>query len=446
MRRPPRFPPSLTSAVRRLLPRRVRVRLTLLYGVLFVASGVVLLTITYLLVSHSPAKYVLARTGTGTLPAPGGEGGLTLGRPDGGSSGLLDAVTRELRDQALRQHQAEMHHLLVQSGIALAITAVISILLGWLVAGRVLRPLRTMTGTIQRISARNLHARLGVTGPADELKDLADTVDGLLGRLETALDSHKRFVANAAHELRTPLTLEHALLEEALIDREATVESFRSNFERLLEISKQQARLLESLLTLSGSEHGLEHREPLDLSVLAGQVADASRPEAERRGVRVRTALEPAPATGDSALVLRLVANLVENAMGYNVPGGLVEITTGTATGRSLVSVANTGPEVPPEQVQRLFEPFQRLGRTADDGHHGLGLSIVRAIAIAHDAGFAARARPGGGLVVQVAFPLRADRPGRDGIRRPALAAAQGGGLPAGPPWPGGRAGPARPR
>lgn len=393
---------------RRLLPRRVRVRLTLLYGVLFVASGVVLLAITNLLVARSPANLVLVKNRGGEpVLEPGADGRLYLGYPEANSSVQLNDITQQLREQAIRQHEIEMDHLLVQSGIALAIMAVIAIGLGWLVAGRVLRPLRTMTGTIQRISARNMHERLAVVGPADELKDLADTVDGLLGRLETALDSHKRFVANAAHELRTPLTLEHALLEESLIDRDATRESFRSNFERLLEISKQQARLLESLLTLSSSERGLDHREPLDLAVIAEEVVEASRAETGRRGLRVQTTIEPAETSGDSALVQRLVANLVDNATGYNAPGGHVEVTTRTDAGRALVTVANSGPQVPPEQVERLFEPFQRLGRTAGDGHHGLGLSIVRAIAVAHDAVISAHARPDGGLAVEVSFPAR---------------------------------------
>ncbi|WP_409055760.1 sensor histidine kinase [Streptomyces sp. SYP-A7185] len=400
------------ALARRLLPRRVRVRLTLLYGVLFVGSGVVLLAITNLLVARSPANLVLVKNRGGEpVLEPGADGRLYLGYPESNSSVQLNDITQQLRDQALRQHEIEMDHLLVQSGIALAIMAVIAIGLGWVVAGRVLRPLRTMTGTIQRISARNMHERLAVVGPADELKDLADTVDGLLGRLETALDSHKRFVANAAHELRTPLTLEHALLEESLIDPGATRESFRSNFERLLEISKQQARLLESLLTLSSSERGLDHREPLDLAVIAEEVVEATRAETGRRGLRVETAIGPADTSGDSALVQRLVANLVDNATGYNTPGGRVEVTTRTDAGRAVVAVANTGPEVPPDQVERLFEPFQRLGRTAGDGHHGLGLSIVRAIATAHDALIAARARPGGGLVVEVSFPPRAEAP-----------------------------------
>ncbi|MFI7409578.1 sensor histidine kinase [Streptomyces sp. NPDC049627] len=399
----------LAATVRRLTPRRVRMRLTLLYGVLFVASGAVLLAITYLLVMHASSNVIVGREGGDVSrltrdPGSGPSLGLTDGTPISPDMGMDN-----LREHAYRQHQQGLENLLAQGGIALAIMAVISIALGWLVAGRVLRPLRTMTGTIRRISARNVHERLAVAGPADELKDLADTVDGLLGRLEVALDSHRRFVANAAHELRTPLTLEHALVEESLMDRDATVESYRANMQRLLAISQQQARLLESLLTLSSSERGLDRRDAVDLADAAEQAVGIPRPQAGRRDLDLELRTAPAPVAGDAALVERLVANLVDNAVDYNVPGGRVEITTATRGRHAVVTVVNTGPEVPPDQVERLFEPFQRLGRTADERHHGLGLSIVRTIAVAHDAQLTARARPGGGLVVEVAFPLRKD-------------------------------------
>ncbi|MGV9882170.1 sensor histidine kinase [Streptomyces sp. NPDC003006] len=389
-------------AASRLLPKRVRMRLTLLYGSLFVVSGAVLLTITYLLVSRSNGMYLFSRGGSGT-PAPDGVHMYT-----GSTSAALDSVAEARRQQAMRQHELEMSRLLIESGVALAIMSVIAIGLGWFVAGRVLRPLRTMTSTIQRISAHNVHQRLAVEGPGDELKGLADTVDGLLGRLEGALDSHKRFVANAAHELRTPLTVEHALLEESLIDRDATVESFRSNFERLLVLSEQQARLLESLLTLSSSERGLDRREPLELAELARKAVLGCREQAERRGLRMDAATEAAGTWGDRALVERLVANLIDNAIGYNVPDGWVKVVTRVEGDSAVVRVANSGNRIPPDRVSRLFEPFQRLDRTAGDGHHGLGLSIVRSIAAAHGATLNAHARSGGGLVVEVAFPLQA--------------------------------------
>jgi signal transduction histidine kinase len=385
---------------------RVRLRLTLLYGVLFLLSGAVLLTITYLLVGHAGSNIAISQRST----SPSGEQSVSifLGATVPKNVRLPEAerrVAEAIQEQSVRQHAEIMHQLLVQSCVALAIMAVVATALGWLVAGRVLRPLQTMTNSIQHISARNVHERLAVTGPRDELKNLADTIDGLLGRLDAALDSHKRFVANAAHELRTPLTLEHALLEEAVIDPDATADSFRAQFEQLMVVSEQQARLLESLLVLATSERGLDDLESVDLSGLTGDVLRAAEPEARRQDLAVAAEVRPARVTGAPALVECLVANLVDNAMSYNVPDGRVEVATGTEGARSFLSVANTGPPVPPEMVDRLLSPFQRLDRTADDGHHGLGLSIVQSIAVAHSADLTVRARPGGGLAIKVLFP-----------------------------------------
>ncbi|MBF9128741.1 HAMP domain-containing histidine kinase [Plantactinospora sp. S1510] len=395
---------SLTA---RISGTRVRLRLTLLYSVLFLLSGAVLLAITYVLVTQGGSSVGMSTFSS----SPSGDQSISniiLGNGGPGSPPLTGSERRLVeaaQQQAARQHAEFGHQLLVKSGIALAIMSVISAALGWLVAGRVLRPVRTMTDSIQLISARNVHERLAFTGPGDELKALADTVDGLLGRLETALDSHKRFVANAAHELRTPLTVEHALLEEAMLDPDATVDSYRARFEDLVVVSEQQAQLLESLLVLATSERGLDRLESVDLSELAGSVLGASRPRACEQDVAVVTRIRPARVTGDPALVERLVANLVDNAMSYNVPDGWVEVATGTADGGCFLSVTNTGPPVPPEMVDRLLNPFQRLARTADDGHHGLGLSIVQSIAVSHSADLSVRARPEGGLAIRVDFP-----------------------------------------
>jgi signal transduction histidine kinase len=362
---------------------RLRLRLTLVYCVMSVVSGALLLVIMSSLsnrLSDSPfPRNAAVDPFLDTPPFPGP---------------MVVPTRNEGIDLALPT-------------IALAILAAIALALGWIIAGRMLRPVRTMTERLQQISERNVHERLSVTGPRDELKNLADTVDGLLGRLEVALDAHKRFVANAAHELRTPLTVEHALLEEPLIDPDADAASFRANFERLLVINDQRARLLESLLTLSGSEYGRDLSEPVDLDALVERVLRDRGPEVERRGLRLETSIRPARIVGDAALVERLVANLCDNAIHYNVPDGRIDIRVRARGDAAVLRVTNTGLPVAPEQVDRLFEPFQRLHRTADDDHHGLGLSIVRAIAAAHGGTVSAEPQRAGGLLVEVIF----DRP-----------------------------------
>jgi signal transduction histidine kinase len=382
------------------MPRpSVRLRLTLLYSALFLVSGAVLLAITYVLFHRATGVNLIVPTMDPNL-----------------SPHARQVVESKFADLE-RNHTDDLHQLLIQSGIALAIMTVASIALGWLVAGRVLRPLRSMTAATRQISERNLHERLALSGPRDELKDLADTVDGLLARLETAFDAQQRFVANAAHELRTPLTLWRALLEERLTDPDATIDSFRATSRRLLALGKEQERLLESLLTLASSERGLDRQEPFDLAAVVEAVLRDPPPEADSLGVQIETEIEPAPAAGNAALAERLVRNLIDNAVDHNVPGGRVQVRTGTHADAAFLSVTNDGAVIPPAEVGRLFEPFQRLGtdRTApNDDHHGLGLSIVRAIATAHQATLVAEARPEGGLAVNVGFPLRGAEPDPD--------------------------------
>jgi signal transduction histidine kinase len=373
----------------------VRLRLTLLYSVLFLLSGACLLTISYVLVTTS--KPIVAM---GAVPIREGDSKPAGDTVNSGQDGLDDL---RMQREDKRQQEEIKRQLVVKSVVALAIMAAFSTLLGWLMSGRVLRPLQTMTNSIQRISAHNVHERLAVIGPRDELKKLADTVDGLLSRLETALDLHKRFVANAAHELRTPLTLERALLQEAVSDPNPTVHSHQAHLEELSLISEQQTRLLDSLLVLATSERGLNRAENVDLAELTGDVIRAAEPR--RQGLRVVVEAGPAPVIGDPALLRRLVANLVDNAMSYNVPNGWVEVATGVDGGHGFLLVTNTGPPVPPEIVDELLNPFQRLNRTEDDGHHGLGLSIVKTIAAAHAAEMTVGARPGGGLTIRMLFP-----------------------------------------
>ncbi len=308
---------------------------------------------------------------------------------------------------AVQAHSDVLRQLLAVSWVVLAITTLASALLGWFVAGRVLRPLREMTATARTISAGNLGRRLALAGPDDEFKALGDTLDDLLARLQASFEAQRRFVANASHELRTPLTLDKTLLQVALADPDASAATLRATCEELLASEREQERLLEALLTLASSERGLDRREPLDLAQVADRVLRVPRPEVQLRALHVEPALAPAPTTGDPALIERLITNLVDNAVRYNETGGRVEVRTATASGYALVSVTNTGPVVAGGELERLFEPFQRAGgrHAADtDGSHGLGLSIVRAIATAHGATVAARPRPGGGLAVTVSF------------------------------------------
>lgn len=402
------------------LPRRtVRLRLTLLYGGVFVVSGAVMLTITNLLVRRS--------TGFFFVQSNGPEGG-TAGIVEGGTAGAIPAAplpdngtaTQRAQEQANQllgdvrhQHAVEMHQLLVQSLITLAIMSVISIWLGWLVAGRALRPLRAITAAVRDISSSNLHERLALTGPDDELKELGDTFDALITRLERSFRSQREFVANASHELRTPLTLQHALLDAELLDPNATLQSWQATGERALAASQEQERLIAALLTLARSDRGLSDHDPFDLSELVAGVLNGRHTDAVERGLHVSARLDRAPTIGDQSLAERLVANLVDNAMRHNVPEGRVEVVTEVIGDQAILSVRNTGPILAASEIDRLFEPFQRadVDRTSHDGGLGLGLSIVAAIATAHDATVTAFARPDGGLDVAVRFPLDVHHP-----------------------------------
>jgi signal transduction histidine kinase len=376
------------------IPRRTaRLRLTILYGCVFLACGAALLTITYLLFKHAstaggfPARRAPAFKNGHPIP-------VDQQTPPQLSPGTLTSLQRAY----------DADQLLIQSGIALAITAVAAVVLGWFVAGRALRPLSAITAAARLISASSLHERLELRGPDDELKDLSDTLDDLFARLEASFQAQRNFVANASHELRTPITRERTLLQVALADPAATTTTWEAVGRELLATNTEQEGLIEALLTLASSEGGLDHWEPVDLAVVTDEVllAQTARPE-----LCVRAVTRPAPLDGDPVLVEHLVANLIGNALTHNFPGCHVEIATATKDGRAVFSVSNTGPEIPPGQVERLFQPFQRLGARharRDDGH-GLGLPIVRAIAAAHDATVTARARPGGGLDITVAFP-----------------------------------------
>jgi signal transduction histidine kinase len=304
------------------------------------------------------------------------------------------------------QRAVDSHQLLVNSGLALAIVAVLALLAGWLVAGRMLRPIRTITRTARRISSTNLHERLALAGPQDELKELGDTLDDLFGRLDGAFEAQRHFVANASHELRTPLTAERTLLQVALDDPGTTIAAWRCTAEEVLASSDEQEQLIEALLTLASSESGLNRHEPVDLVATVEATLSGLEPEINRLGIHVDEVTAPAPLEGDALLVERLVVNLLTNAVRHNVLGGRIEVVTDVRDGQPRLSVTNTGPLIPPSEVDRLFQPFQRLDprRSHYQDGHGLGLSIVRAIANAHRADIDARPMPDGGLSVTVIF------------------------------------------
>ncbi|HEY7222479.1 MAG TPA: ATP-binding protein [Micromonosporaceae bacterium] len=322
----------------------------------------------------------------------------------GGSSQTVPANhPAQTVSAAGRQHGDDLRLLLIASAVGLIVAGVLAAVLGWAIAGRALRPLRTMTATAQAISADSLHSRIGLDSPYEEFAELGSTLDDLFARLDAAFRSQRDFVANASHELRTPLTAERALLQVALADPDVSVQTLRAACDEVLALGAAQEHLIDSLLTLASSEQAIERWEPLDLAAITAEVTLSRQDDAARRGIQLTTALTDATASGDPRLVESLVANLVDNAIRHNIPGGRVDVaTSGTA-----VTVHNTGPTIPPAEVDRLFEPFQRLRRerVRPAEGHGLGLTIVRAIAAAHGAAITTRALDSGGLVVEVTFP-----------------------------------------
>ncbi|MBB5790677.1 sensor histidine kinase [Jiangella mangrovi] len=368
----------------------VRVRLTALYSGAFALAGAVLVTVTYLLVSES------------------------LVRPNapGGSTRETDRLDQPLDIDAIRAavdayRNDVLDRLLLWSLIALAAGLVLAVCLGWLLAGRALRPLQRVTETARRVADRNLHERIDLQGPDDELKELADTFDAMLERLDHSFDAQRRFVANASHELRTPLAVNRTLLEVALGDPSVS-DDLKRLAPTILATNERSERLVEGLLTLARSEQAVTAPEPVDLREIAAYVLQQERREASARSVTVTSALEPAATTGNAVLLERLVANLVRNAVVHGGDGAEVRVWTGPdpAGGGVALQVENTGPVLAPYEVGGLFEPFRRgNGRTAGGDGVGLGLSIVRSVAHAHGGTATAHARDDGGLLVRVALP-----------------------------------------
>jgi len=385
-------PGRLAEMARRgLLPRRTaRLRLTLWYGGLFLAFGAALLTVTYALVVQA---FVGNTAGNAFCERPH-----LHCSPIGAQQALA---------LALRDHAAVLHELLTRSAAALAVMTVLAVAFGWIVADRVLRPIRAITAAARRISAASLAERLALTGPDDEFRQLSDTFDDLLARLEASFRAQRQFIANASHELRTPLARQRVISQVALADPAASAGSLRAAHERVLASGAEQQQLIDALLTLAQGQAGLDEREPVNLADVTRQVAAARRTDADHRKLTLHLRLSSALAAGSPRLIEQLAANLVDNALRHNVPGGQVDITTQAVNSHAVLSVSNTGPAVPADAVNHLFQPFQRLrtDRVSRSEGLGLGLSIVRAIADAHGASLTARPRPGGGLHIQATFP-----------------------------------------
>ncbi|GAB1327089.1 sensor histidine kinase [Streptomyces sennicomposti] len=409
---PPQAPPKPTWDPRRPEPPfpwlrpTIRIRLTLLYGGMFLIAGILLLSIIYLLAAQA------LRTGNQPLfkiidfnslkvfshDCPGvNNGNLSLDEFNAAISACTD-----------HQRQVALDSLLSRSLLALLGLAVIAFAFGYAMAGRVLAPLGRITRTARAVAGSDLSRRIVLDGPDDELKELADTFDDMLERLQRAFTAQQRFVGNASHELRTPLAINRTLLEVHLSDPNAPME-LQQLGKTLLATNERSEQLVEGLLLLARSDNQIVERKPVDLAEVASQAIDQVRGEAEAKGVEIRGERRPAVVQGNGVLLERIALNLVQNAVRYNVAeGGWVEVTTDTERGQAVLVVTNTGPVVPAYEVDNLFEPFRRLRteRTGSDKGVGLGLSIVRSVARAHGGHIAAQPREGGGLVMRVTLPI----------------------------------------
>ncbi|MEO3761791.1 HAMP domain-containing sensor histidine kinase [Streptomyces sp. B8F3] len=384
----------------------IRIRLTLIYGGMFLMAGMVLLAIIYL----------LAATALDSLSTPFKllESSGTVKLSSGACPEVSDANTYDQFNSILeacieRRRQLALDSLLRKSLLALLGMTVLAFAFGYVVAGRVLSPLGRITRTARSVAGSDLHKRIELDGPDDELKELADTFDDMLDRLDRAFNAQQRFVANASHELRTPLAINRTLLEVQLSDPEASPE-LQQLGKTLLATNERSELLVEGLLLLARSENEIVDRKPVDLAEVASQALDQTRGEAQTKGVELRGVRKPAYVQGNGVLLERVGLNLVQNAVRYNVPeGGWVEVATEAQPGVAVLTVANTGPVVPAYEVDNLFEPFRRLRteRTGSDKGVGLGLSIVRSVIRAHGGTVTAQPREGGGLVIHVALPMQ---------------------------------------
>ncbi|WP_020667415.1 sensor histidine kinase [Amycolatopsis nigrescens] len=378
-----------------------RARLTILYTALVLAAGILLTALTYVLLRRTPVRrsvFVELRPPAGT-PVP------------------VPAPTRELTDVAERARDATLAEFFTQAAIALAVVTLLAAVLGWLVAGRVLRPIRAVSATAKRLSAENLSERVPVPSPADELAALAETINGMLDRIERgvaerdrALEGQRMFTANAAHELRTPLTTMRTAIDVTLDGEPSTAELLAMTGDIKTAVEHSQ-RTLDGLLTLARSQVTLREPHPVDLGDVLRGALDRAGPEIAAQRITLAADLRPAPVGGESALLERMAGNLIGNAIRHNHVGGMLAVSTGTSGSQAHLRVTNTGRPIPAGEPDRLLEPFVRGDgdriRTDNGTGLGLGLSIVRAVVAAHHGRLSIAARPAGGLDITVHFTAR---------------------------------------
>jgi signal transduction histidine kinase len=400
-------------------PRRtVRMRLALAYGVLFLLCGAALLAISYVFVASFPysatvqinsrsASHITSYPPSGTVHLPSPAKIHSPGTPKSPPPGF-GVSAGDVQAAVSAQHSADLHSLLVWFAVALGVMAVVSVVLGWIMAGRVLRPLREITATARHISQDSLHQRLGLDGPSDEITDLAETIDGLLARLEGAFDAERAFVANASHELRTPLAMMRTSLDVAAAKSPAVSKDAALLSAKVREGLDQADRLVASFLVLARAQRGvIDDVTTVSLSQITAHAIDSRTDDAQAANVTVRRSLHEAGVAGSPTLLSRLAVNLIDNAIRYNQPGGWVRVTTKAEDPSAELVVENSGPILDPAEVDLLARPFRRGGaeRTCTDGGVGLGLSIVAAIAAAHQGSVELEARREGGLRVAVKLP-----------------------------------------
>ncbi|MCW2933741.1 MAG: two-component sensor histidine kinase [Actinomycetia bacterium] len=410
--------------VRRLWPQKVRARLTLSYAALFFLAGSGLLGLTYGLVASSlptQPSPVVARVSSQALNTLNRECNQPGGPPAGTISKLAQANLKALpfgckgaegayyagtASGLQAQRQNALAKLLSFSLVGLGVMTVASGGLGWFMSGRVLRPVQVITGTARRASERHLGERLAFDGPMDELKELADTFDDMLERLDAAFTTQRRFVANASHELRTPLTVMRTAIDVTLAKPSPTARNLTDMAVRVRRSIDQAETMIEALLTLAVSDQGKLSTEFTDLATWAEDAIDAAAPEIERLDLHVDALLDPAETTGDPQLLERMISNLVDNAVRHNEPGGWIKVRTGSSDAIAYLEIANSGPFIPDDAVPSLFEPFRRMeARTGVRDGVGLGLSIARSVVTAHHATVTARSQPAGGLDISVVIP-----------------------------------------